>query len=74
MANLDMESCEWLIEHRNDPWVKNHRAERLKRCLDQQEKEKQAEDERIAKRARRRMSRTLSKEVDRALPKKPGDI
>lgn len=38
MANLDMESCEWLIEHRNDPWVKNHRAERLKKCLDQQEK------------------------------------
>ena len=63
MANLDMESCEWLIEHQNDPWVKNHRAERLKSCLEQQKAKQEAEEQRNRYRKARRDRKALKREV-----------
>lgn len=63
MANLDMESCEWLIEHQNDPWVKNHRAERLKNCLEQQKAKQEAEEQRNMRRKARRERKALLREV-----------
>jgi hypothetical protein len=58
-----MESCEWLIEHQNDPWVKNHRAERLKNCLEQQKAKQEAEDQRNRYRKARRDRKALQREV-----------
>ncbi|MBH1583039.1 hypothetical protein I5V32_03325 [Stenotrophomonas maltophilia] len=63
MTNFDMESCEWLIEHQNDPWVKNHRAERLKNCLEQQKAKQEAEDQRNRYRKARRDRKALQREV-----------
>lgn len=63
MANLDMESCEWLIEHQNDPWVKNHRAERLKNCLEQQKAKQEAEKQRNMRRKARREQKALLREL-----------
>jgi hypothetical protein len=63
VTNFDMESCEWLIEHQNDPWVKNHRAERLKNCLEQQKAKQEAEDQRNRYRKARRDRKALQREV-----------
>jgi len=70
-----MESCEWLIEHQNDPWVKNHRAERLKKCLEDRRAKAEAEEQRNryrkAKREKKALQREVADKLKAAPPGKP---
>lgn len=75
MTNFDMESCEWLIEHQNDPWVKNQRAERLKKCLEDKKAKEKAAEQRDrygkAKRENKALQREVADEVKAAPSREP---